>query len=84
MNGILLPKLELEWPHNHRNIPLVYTGGGVACWISDLHKCYAETVRILKRGGIFSVNEFHPFGALFSNEEPSPIASRRCWRSGAI
>ena len=52
---------------------LVHTGGGVGCWISDLHKYYAEAARILKREGLFIVNEFHPFGVLFSNEEPWPL-----------
>ena len=40
---------------------LVYTGGHVACWVSDLKTYYAEAVRILKTGGTFLVNEYHPF-----------------------
>ncbi len=40
---------------------LVYTGGHVAAWISDLPKYYAEAGRILKPGGLFMVNEYHPF-----------------------
>ena len=52
---------------------LVHTGGGVECWISDLPRYYGEAARILKPGGLFIVNEFHPFGALFSNETPWPL-----------
>jgi ubiquinone/menaquinone biosynthesis C-methylase UbiE len=40
---------------------LVYTGGHVAVWVSDLPKYYREAVRILKPGGLFLVNEYHPF-----------------------
>jgi SAM-dependent methyltransferase len=52
---------------------VVHTGGGVGCWISDLRKYYAEAARILKAGGLFVVNEFHPFSVLFSHEEPWPL-----------
>jgi SAM-dependent methyltransferase len=52
---------------------LVHTGGGVSCWISDLHKYYAEATRILQLKGRFIVNEFHPFCVLFSQEEPWPL-----------
>ena len=40
---------------------VVYTGGHVAVWVSDLYRYYAEAVRILKRDGIFMINEYHPF-----------------------
>lgn len=46
---------------------LVYTGGHVAVWISDLERYYAEACRILRRGGMLMVNEYHPF--------------RRIWRA---
>ena len=36
---------------------LVYTGGHVAVWISDLSQYYAEAGRILRPGGLFIVNE---------------------------
>lgn len=48
----------------------VHTGGGVAVWIADLRKYYAEATRILKPDGILVVNEFHPFGPVLSNETP--------------
>ena len=40
---------------------IVYTGGHVAVWVSDLEKFYKEASRILKPDGIFMVNEYHPF-----------------------
>ena len=39
---------------------LVYTGGYMSVWVSDIHMCYAEAVRILKAGGLLVVNEYHP------------------------
>ena len=48
---------------------LVYTGGHVAVWISDLKRYYAEACRILRRGGMLMVNEYHPFRRIWS---PSP------------
>ncbi|MBB14814.1 hypothetical protein CMK22_06045 [Candidatus Poribacteria bacterium] len=39
---------------------LVYTGGHVSVWISDIQKYYEEAVRILSVGGVFIVNEYHP------------------------
>jgi len=46
---------------------LVYTGGHVAVWVSDLRKYYAEATRILKGGGIFMVNEYHPFRRIWDD-----------------
>ena len=40
---------------------IVYTGGHVAIWVSDLKRYYGEGGRILKPGGLFMVNEYHPF-----------------------
>lgn len=48
---------------------LVYTGGHVAVWVSDLDKFYSEASRILKVGGRLIVSEYHPF--------------RRVWRETA-
>jgi SAM-dependent methyltransferase len=39
---------------------LVYTSGGVLCWLPDI-KCWAEVIsRLLKPGGIFYIREAHP------------------------
>ena len=48
---------------------LVYTGGHVAVWVSDLKAYYAEAYRILRRGGTLVVSEYHPF--------------RRVWRESS-
>lgn len=40
---------------------LVYTGGHVGVWVSDLKPYYAEAARILRPGGLFMVSEYHPF-----------------------
>ena len=47
---------------------LVYTGGHVAVWVGDLKKYYAEAVRILKPGGQFIVNEYHPMRRLWKED----------------
>jgi ubiquinone/menaquinone biosynthesis C-methylase UbiE len=52
---------------------LVYTGGHVAVWIADMEKYYAEAVRILKPGGRFVVNEYHPFRRMWADaKDPAP------------
>jgi ubiquinone/menaquinone biosynthesis C-methylase UbiE len=40
---------------------VVYTGGHVAVWVSDLTRYYGEAARILKPGGTLIVSEYHPF-----------------------
>ncbi len=44
---------------------LVYTGGHVAEWVSDLKRYYGEGCRILKPGGLFMINEYHPIRRLW-------------------
>jgi SAM-dependent methyltransferase len=51
---------------------IVYTGGHVAVWVSDLNRYYAEAGRILKPGGIFLVHEYHPFRRLWRHA-PGPL-----------
>ena len=48
---------------------LVYTGGHVAVWVSDLKRYYGEACRVLRTGGVFMVHEYHPF--------------RRVWKWGS-
>jgi SAM-dependent methyltransferase len=40
---------------------LVYTGGHVAVWVSDLKRYYAEAARILRPQRLLIVSEYHPF-----------------------
>ena len=46
---------------------IVYTGGHVAVWVSDLKRYYGEAIRILKSGGLFMVNEYHPFRRIWKH-----------------
>jgi ubiquinone/menaquinone biosynthesis C-methylase UbiE len=39
---------------------MVYTGGHVSVWVSDIRRYYSEAMRILRAGGSFIVNEYHP------------------------
>ena len=48
---------------------LVYTGGHMSVWVSDIRKYYAEAVRILRPGGMFIVNEYHPIRSLWVETE---------------
>jgi SAM-dependent methyltransferase len=48
---------------------VVYTGGHVAVWVSDLQRYYGEAARILKPDGLLIVSEYHPY--------------RRVWRHSA-
>jgi ubiquinone/menaquinone biosynthesis C-methylase UbiE len=40
---------------------VVYTGGHVAVWVSDLQRYYGEAARILRPHGLLIVSEYHPF-----------------------
>lgn len=40
---------------------IVYTGGHVAVWVSDLQRYYQEATRVLKPHGLLVVSEYHPF-----------------------
>ena len=51
---------------------VVYTGGHVAVWVSDLTRYYAEACRILRRGGAFVVSEYHPFRRIW-RESPDGL-----------
>ena len=44
-----------------RTFDIVYTGGHVAVWVADLQTYYSEAARILRPGGLFIVDEYHPF-----------------------
>ena len=50
---------------------MVYTGGHVAVWVSDLRTYYREAIRILRRKGLFLINEYHPFRRIWKGEESS-------------
>lgn len=48
---------------------LVYTGGHMSVWISDIRKYYSEAVRILKSGGILIINDYHPFRRIWQDAD---------------
>lgn len=50
---------------------MVYTGGHVAVWVSDLTAYYREAIRVLRRGGLFLVNEYHPFRRIWKDRASS-------------
>ena len=50
---------------------LVYTGGHVGVWVSDLRTYYREAIRILREGGLFLVNEYHPFRRIWKDLDTS-------------
>lgn len=52
---------------------LVYTGGHMSVWVSDVRKYYAEAARILKPGGLFVVNDYHPIRRMWLDADgPKP------------
>ena len=52
---------------------LVYTGGHVSVWISDLRRFHAEAVRILRPHGWFIISEYHPLRYMWHESDgPSP------------
>jgi len=48
---------------------LVYTGGHMSVWVSDIRKYYEEAVRVLKAGGLFLVNEYHPVRRVWADAD---------------
>ncbi|QQS40434.1 MAG: class I SAM-dependent methyltransferase [Acidobacteriota bacterium] len=50
---------------------LVYTGGHVAVWVSDITRYYSEAARILQLGGLFVISEYHPFRRVWKGSNDS-------------
>jgi SAM-dependent methyltransferase len=50
---------------------VVYTGGHVAVWVSDLRRYYGESARILKPDGLLIVSEYHPFRRVWKHAATS-------------
>ena len=61
---------------------VVYTGGHVAVWVSDLRAYYAEAGRILKPGGLFIVDEYHPFRRIWRDSDDALIVEMPYFERG--
>jgi ubiquinone/menaquinone biosynthesis C-methylase UbiE len=61
---------------------VVFTGGHVAVWVSDVRRFYAEAARILKAGGRFIVSEYHPFRRLWKDSKTSLEIERTYFARG--
>ena len=48
---------------------IVYTGGHVAVWVSDIDTYYAEAARILRPNGLFMIAEYHPFRRIWKESQ---------------
>jgi SAM-dependent methyltransferase len=48
---------------------IVYTSGGVLCWLPDLKKWAEVIAHFLKPGGFFYIMEGHPFMNVFDNSK---------------
>ena len=52
---------------------LVYTGGHMSVWVSDIGRYYAEAVRILRQGGLLIINDYHPIRRMWIDSNgPTP------------
>ena len=60
---------------------LVYTGGHMSVWVSDIGAYYREAVRILRPGGRFVVNEYHPVRRMWLDAD-GPAPSHRYFDLG--
>ena len=54
--------------HLDKKFDMVFTSGGVLCWINDLAKWAQLIDRYLKLDGFFYIREFHPVAFVFDNE----------------
>ena len=56
---------------------LVYTGGHVAVWVTDLTRYYAESARILVPAGLFMISEYHPFRRIWKESKTTLTVQSR-------
>ncbi|MGD1118230.1 MAG: class I SAM-dependent methyltransferase [Dehalococcoidales bacterium] len=59
---------ELQETHQNK-YDIVYTSGGVLCWLPDLNKWGKIIAHFLKPGGFFYIMEGHPFMMVFDNSK---------------
>lgn len=59
--------------HLDQKFDIVFTSGGVLCWLPDLAK-WAELIsKYLKPGGFFYIREFHPVATVFDNDSATEL-----------
>lgn len=54
---------------------LVYTGGHVAVWVSEIDAFYSEATRILRPNGLLMINEYHPFRRIWQGSSDQLIVA---------
>ena len=60
---------------------VVYTGGHLSVWVSDIGKYYSEAVRVLRPRDLFIVNDYRPIRRMW-HESDSPAPSHRYFNRG--
>jgi SAM-dependent methyltransferase len=60
---------------------LVYTGGHMSVWVSDIRKYYAEAVRILRANGLLVTNDYHPIRRMWPDSD-GPTSCHRYFNRG--
>ena len=66
-----------DLPENLRGkFDIVYTSGGVLCWLPDLNRWAKIISHFLKPGGFFYILEGHPFAMVFHDESPDATELR--------
>jgi len=61
---------------------VVYTGGHVAIWVADLWAYYSQAARILTPGGLFIVDEYHPFRRIWRDSSDALIVEMSYFERG--
>ena len=61
---------------------VVYTGGHVAVWVSDISAFYSEAARILRPNGLLIVNEYHPFRRIWKDSVDELIVETPYYKRG--
>ncbi len=59
-----------------RSFDIVYTGGGALVWLPDLPRWAEIVTSLLKPGGVFYIQESHPFGHVFDDETECDLVVR--------
>lgn len=55
-------------PLGDARFDIVYTGGHVAVWVSDINRFYGQAAGILKPGGMLMVSEYHPLRRIWKDD----------------